>query len=147
MFKIFSKIFKKKKPHIGRSELVDLPEFGFSSVQAKIDTGAYRGAIHCRKIVFLERNEKKYVSFRLLDDTHPEYQDRDIVTSQYKLIPVTSSNGETEERVVIKTKIIIAGQEITAELTLADRAAMTYPLLIGRRALKRFVIDPSIKNI
>jgi hypothetical protein len=143
---LFLKPFKRK-PKIGRLELVGMPEFGFSNMQAKIDTGAYRGAIHCEKISFLERDGHKYVSFRLLDSSHPEYQSKDIVTRHYKLSPVTSSNGETEERVVIKTKIIIAGKEIKTELTLTDRTAMTYPLLIGRKALKRFVIDPSVKNI
>lgn len=146
MWKSFLKLFKKK-PRIGRLEFVSLPDFGISSVEAKIDTGAYRGAIHCKKIVFLEKDGNKAVSFRLLDDSHPEYQDKDIIVHTYKTVPVTSSNGVTEERVVIKTKILIAGQLVKAELTLADREAMTYPLLIGRKSLKRFLIDPSIKNI
>ncbi|NCS99460.1 hypothetical protein GW765_00570 [Candidatus Parcubacteria bacterium] len=146
MFKRILKLFKRK-PRIGRSEKVSLPEFGISTIDAKIDTGAYRGAIHCKKIVFLERNGKKYVSFRLLDDSHPEYQEKDIVAHDYKIVQVTSSNGSTEDRVVIKTEIIIAGHSIQAELTLADREAMTFPLLIGRKSIKRFLIDPSLKNI
>ncbi len=148
MFKNFLKLFKRKrKPLIGRSEIVGLPEFGISSVQAKIDTGAYRGAIHCKKVVFLEENGKKIVSFRLLDDSHPEYQDKDIIAHDYKIVQVTSSNGIKEDRVVIKTEIIISGHSILAELTLTDRESMTYPLLIGRKSIKRFLIDPSIKNI
>jgi hypothetical protein len=137
----------KKKPKIGRLELVAMPEFGFSNIQAKIDTGAYRGAIHCKKIEFIKEGNVEYVSFNLLDESHPEYQEKEYKTKDYKTVPVTSSNGVTEDRVVIKTKIEIAQREVVAELTLADREAMTYPLLIGRRALKSFVIDPSVKNI
>lgn len=146
MWKNFLQLFKTK-PHIGRSELVSLPEFGITEIEAKIDTGAYRGAIHCKKIEFMEHEGKKSVSFRLLDDSHPEYQEKDVIAHNYKTVQVTSSNGETEDRVVIETTIILGGQEITAELTLADREAMTYPLLIGRRSIKGFLIDPSVKNI
>lgn len=147
MWKNFLQRIFKPKPRIGRSELVTLPRFGFSALEAKIDTGAYRGAIHCKRIVFLEQGGVEHVSFRLLDSSHPEYQERDIKTRDFKRVLVTSSNGESAERVVITTPIIIAGHEIMAELTLADRESMTYPLLIGRRALKKFIIDPSLKNI
>ncbi len=146
MFKNFLKQFKRK-PKIGRLEEVSLPEFGIGSLQAKIDTGAYSGAIHCKRIVFLEKDGNKYVSFRLLDDSHPEYQDKDIVTRDFRMKSITSSNGETQDRVVIKTKILLADIEVVSELTLADRESMTYPILIGRKSLKKFIIDPSIKNI
>ncbi|MCX7729188.1 MAG: ATP-dependent zinc protease, partial [Bacteroidia bacterium] len=41
---------KKEKNVIGRREFVDFPELKLYHVEAKIDTGAYRSALHCEQI-------------------------------------------------------------------------------------------------
>lgn len=59
-----------------------------------------------------------------------------------------SSNGITEERVVIKQKIEIAGESHAIDLSLTNRAEMKYPVLLGRRFLKeKFIVDVSKKYI
>ncbi len=56
---------------------------------------------------------------------------------------VKSASG-TRHRPVIVVEISIAGELITAEFTVADRAHMKYPVLIGQNILKSgFLIDPS----
>ena len=55
---------------------------------------------------------------------------------------ITSSNGETQVRYVIKTPLRIGDLEFRAEISLADRSDMKFPMLIGRSALRRrFVVD------
>ncbi|MEO0644500.1 MAG: RimK/LysX family protein, partial [Pseudomonadota bacterium] len=69
---------------------------------------------------------------------------------------VTSSNGETQQRYVIKTPLRIGEKEFKAEISLADRSDMKFPMLIGRSALRRrFLVDsgyswlqsPGIKTV
>ena len=55
---------------------------------------------------------------------------------------VRSSNGEQQERHVVEADVVIAGQVIRTEFTLADREAMNFPVLLGRRLLRgNFLVD------
>jgi hypothetical protein len=57
---------------------------------------------------------------------------------------ITSSNGQGEERLIVTTRLELAGQIFDAEFSLTDRSDMMNPVLIGRTALaKRFLVDPS----
>lgn len=57
---------------------------------------------------------------------------------------VKSASG-TSLRPVVNAKIVLENKEVEAELTIADRSHMKYPLLIGQNVLKdnKFLIDPS----
>jgi ribosomal protein S6--L-glutamate ligase len=56
---------------------------------------------------------------------------------------VTSSNGESERRYVISTDLEIGPRLWTIEITLTNRAAMSYRMLIGRQALQPgMLVDP-----
>jgi hypothetical protein len=62
-------------------------------------------------------------------------------------IKIRSAHGKST-RPIIKSKIIIANKEMDCEFTIADRAHMHFPLLIGRDIIKQgFLINPSKKNI
>jgi hypothetical protein len=52
-----------------------------------------------------------------------------------------------EMRKLVQLTIELAGQEITAQFTLADRKGMRYPVLIGRNVLKKgnYMIDPKLE--
>jgi hypothetical protein len=55
---------------------------------------------------------------------------------------ITSSNGDTNDRFVIKTPLRIGILIFRAEISLADRSQMQFPMLIGRTALRRrMVVD------
>jgi len=55
---------------------------------------------------------------------------------------ITSSNGEQQTRFVIKTPLTIGNLSFRAEISLADRSQMQFPMLIGRTALRRrMVVD------
>jgi ribosomal protein S6--L-glutamate ligase len=57
---------------------------------------------------------------------------------------VTSSNGERETRYVISTPIRIGAREWPIEVTLTNRNAMSYRMLLGRQAIGDGVlVDPA----
>jgi hypothetical protein len=86
------------------------------------------------------------VSFKLLDPTHPNFYDQEIIMPLHKQKNVRSSNGTVEERMFIKTAITLGGKTYNAELSLTDRSDMKYPMLIGRKFLnKHYIVDVSMK--
>ncbi|MDQ5901555.1 MAG: hypothetical protein QG580_270 [Patescibacteria group bacterium] len=134
------------KKIIGRREYVDLPEFGLSKIIAKIDTGAYNGAIHTGKVIEKEIDGRKFIEFSLLDEDHPEFKEEYFQVDNFEKRKVTNSNGDTEERYVIPTKIVLSGFEIPVKLSLSNRKNLRYPILIGRKIIKKhFLVDVAKK--
>ena len=128
---------------IGRLEHVDFPELGINGFNAKIDTGAYTSILHCSEI--LVENDK--VKFIVLDDEHPSFEGKWFCLPIEKYTVVKSSNGYKEERVVVKTTIILLGEEFDVFLTLTNRKDMKYPVLLGRKFLKdKYIVNVSLKH-
>jgi hypothetical protein len=134
---------QKEKLTIGRREQIDFPELGLYGVIAKVDTGAYTSALHCHDIY----EEKGVLHFKLLDPSHPEYNEQDQKFTEYSQKEIKNSFGEIENRFIIKTIIRMGHKQIKALISLSDREKMRYPVLIGRKLLKnRFVVDVSLLN-
>jgi hypothetical protein len=133
---------------IGRSETVSLPELGLSDLNARIDTGAATSSLHCHKIKKIRSEEGiSKIEFYVLDPAHPEYNSQKYTFEKYGVRNVKSSNGITQKRYLIKTKIRFGEKLYRIEFTLADRSEMTYPILIGRQFIsKKFLVDVSKKN-
>lgn len=56
---------------------------------------------------------------------------------------IRSSNGQVEDRIIIRTAMRIGEREFPIDLSLTNRDSMGFRMLIGRDALKRrFVIHP-----
>lgn len=131
------------KKVLGRFEHVSFPEFGMDGVVAKIDTGAFTGALHATKVHEEDENGVQILYFSPFD--HPEivYQ-----TTNFERGMVRSSNGKSETRYFIETGIVVQGDRYAVTLTLADRSEMKYPVLIGRRFLhaNEFIVDVSVGN-
>lgn len=139
---------KRRKPKpiltVGRRETVDFPDLGLFGLTAKIDTGANTTALHCHQV----RVENGVLFFRLLDETHPEYQDTEHRFEKFEQKVIKSSMGESEQRFIIRTRITIGKRTLRGIVSLTDRANMKYPVLIGRRLLKnRFLVDVSKLNL
>lgn len=128
----------KPLPCVGWRELVALPGIGLSGIPAKIDTGARTSSLHARVLDDFERDGEHYVRFAVdWDDIAHEGE-----AVRVDLRGITSSNGVTQDRYVIKTPMRIGDIEFRAELSLANRRIMKFPMLIGRTALRRrFVVD------
>lgn len=134
---------------IGRREFVDFPELGLFSIEAKIDTGAFTTAIHCHDITEeVTANGQKILSFYLLDPTHPEYNNKKIIFTEYFKKNIKNSFGDYESRYIIKTVIKLGRKKIRSTISLANRQNMRYPVLIGRKLLgKKFLVDVSKKHL
>jgi hypothetical protein len=135
---------------IGRVERVDFPRFGLLGLEAKVDTGARTSSIHCADVRVEDEDEdgRRDISFTLLDPEHPDYNGRRFRARRVDTRVVRSSNGEVQERHVIEADVVIAGRTIRTKFNLADREAMNYPVLLGRRLLrKKFLVDVSRKRV
>ncbi|MEZ6197852.1 MAG: RimK/LysX family protein [Planctomycetota bacterium] len=128
---------------IGWREWVALPEFGVSSIKAKVDTGARTSSLHAYDVEEFVRGRKRWVRFTV----HPEQ--RDVSETIRVTAPlkehrrVRSSTGHTERRPVVWTTVEILGDRFEIEITLTNRDVMGFRMLLGRQAIRgRFVVDP-----
>lgn len=129
-----------KQKIVGSSEIIAFPRFDMFNVPAKIDTGADTGAIHCTTIEEREIGGKSVLRFSPFD--HPGNV---IITTDYIIKSVKSSNGESSKRYFIDTAVVVQGKEYPITLSLADRKDMTWPVLIGKKFLseQHFLVDVS----
>jgi len=123
---------------LGIFEKVDFPQFNIKNVKAKIDTGAFTGALHCSKVTKEDTPDGPIIHFYPFDYPHLK-----ITAKDFYLSTVKSSNGKREVRYFIKTTITVQGETYKILLSLADRSKMKWPVIIGRRFLSRhnFLLD------
>lgn len=129
---------------IGSIEMCHLPSFGVSDLQTRIDTGAQTSSLHVDKIEKFKKGGKPWVRF----DLHPDFYNLDEVVAcespLHDVRKIKSSNGQSEQRHVIKTILGMGGQEWPIEITLTDRSEMSYLMLLGRQGMAdKVIIDPS----
>jgi len=86
---------------IGGTDFADFSEFDLQDVQFKVDTGAYTSSIHTCDIREIVKEEETYIEFKVLDSSHPQYQDRIFVTKNFTKRTVKSSFGDKEERIAL----------------------------------------------
>jgi len=139
---------KVAKILVGSLERCDLPAFLIENLEMRVDTGAKTSSLHVDNIVEDERDGELWISF----DIHPDIHNVDTIVNKTAKVKdvrkIKSSSGDSEQRYVIDTNIILGGQEWTIELTLTDRSSMTYLMLLGREAMKnRILVDPSKKYL
>lgn len=89
------------------------------TVLAKVDTGAWRTAI--------DENLAKQLGIAT-----------DIIDHRY----VQSALGE-QVRPTIKLAMLLHGRKIVTEAFIADRKNLTYHMILGRRDLRGFLVDPT----
>jgi len=136
---------KLKEPcEIGWCELIDLPEFGVINLDAKVDTGAATSSLHATRIKPFEKDGQQFVQFTIpmgsgVADHHCEAR----VYGQRR---IKSSNGVMQTRYVVETVMKLGPLEWVGHMTLANRQSMIFPVLIGRRALKRGFLVNSAKR-
>ncbi len=127
---------------IGWREWVALPELGIGRIKAKVDTGARSSCLHAFDVHTFERDGVEMVRFKV----HPRQRStKRTCVAEAKILEfrnVTSSSGHQTLRPVILTTVELLGQTWTTEMTLANRDAMGFRMLLGRQALRdRFVVD------
>lgn len=139
---------KKEKIIIGRKDKATFPEWNLEDIPIKMDTGAYTSAIHYQSLQQKEVNGKKVLAFKLLDKTHPQYNDKEFLAEHYKEKKVKNSFGGSEKRFVIATTIKLFDKVYPIELSLSKRGEMRFPILIGRKFLiGKFIVDSSKNDL
>lgn len=135
---------RKKKILIGRKDIVDFPQLGLFGIEIKIDSGAHTSSFHCHNI----EEEKGVLKCQFLDPDHEKYHEKVFHFPKFTQKNVKSSNGMTEERYLVETEILIFEKIHLIELSLTERGAMKFPVLLGRKFLsKKFLIDTSRTNL
>lgn len=143
-------IVPKNSRLLGRLETAILqPEA--VKVTAKLDTGAYRSAIHAKNITHYMKDNKPWVRFDLPLAGKKYTLERPLIdTTKIKIrAGELAKDGhlhpKIEERPVISLNVCLAGEPAEMEFSLADRSNFSAPMLIGRKAMVRYhlVIDPS----
>lgn len=126
-----------KRLTIGSLEPVTLPLLGVVDVLAKVDTGAFSGALHCTNIH--EKDGTLY--FTPLGNKHLATS-----TDAYDKRHVRSASGHKTSRFIIPAKVIIRGVEYDTLIGLSDRTVMKREVLLGRRFLIEhdIIVDVSL---
>jgi hypothetical protein len=135
---------------IGRTDKIDLPDLGLEDVQAKIDTGAYTSAIHCAKIRLELTKEGTHILHYTIQGSKLGKGKKSVrfSTAEFKLKNIKSSNGEVQQRYVIKTKVRLFQKKFSAEFSLSDRSRMKNPILLGRKLLQgRYLVDVAQEDV
>ncbi|MFT4629728.1 MAG: hypothetical protein ACI9FR_001517 [Cryomorphaceae bacterium] len=129
---------------IGNLERCDLQELGIRGLEVRVDTGAKTSSLHVDNIKRIDKNGDQWVRF----DIHPDVYDIDQVVECEAVLKSTrkikSSNGASERRYIIKTLFGLGKDSWPIEITLSDRAEMSYRMLLGRQGMaNRVLVDPS----
>lgn len=129
---------------VGCIENCDLPGLGISDLEIRVDTGAKTSSLHVDHIKKFKKGGKKWVSF----DIHPSVHNvNEVINCEAPLKDVRkikSSNGVVEERYIIRTSIRMNQQSWDIDISLTNRADMSYLMLLGREAMEdRITVDPS----
>ncbi|MBC7546653.1 ATP-dependent zinc protease [Candidatus Saccharibacteria bacterium] len=118
---------------VGTLELVSIPGLNIVSVLAKIDTGAYSGALHCSSITVVLRGvtRQPILKFIPLGDTSLSTE-----TADFSRRYVRSATGHRVKRYIIQTEIVIKSKRYPIAIGLSDRSEMKRVVLIGRSFLR-----------
>lgn len=128
---------------VGSEEWCSLPGLGLPAVKARVDSGAATSSLHAFNIVPFQRDGELWISF----EVHPLQNDRSVVVRHEAPVleqrSVRNTSGISENRYVIREELVLGEQRWPIELTLTNRDAMGYRMLLGREAMVgRVLVDP-----
>jgi hypothetical protein len=134
----------KKKMIIGRLETMSLPDLAINSLNVRVDTGAQTSSLHVDNIKQVTRDGKPTVTFEIHPDSHDVSKAIECEAFIHDIRKIKSSNGNSEQRYIIKTMACLGELNWPIQISLTDRSDMTYLMLLGREALgDKFYVDPS----
>ena len=128
---------------VGSEEWCSLPGLGLPTIKARVDSGAATSSLHAFNIVPFQRDGELWISF----EVHPLQNDRSVVVRHEAPVleqrSVRNTSGISENRYVIREELVLGEQRWPIELTLTNRDAMGYRMLLGREAMVgRVLVDP-----
>lgn len=133
---------------VGLREWINLPDLGMIGIRAKIDTGASTSSLHASDIQPFEREGEDWVRFTAHIGTLVQSRHR----CEAPLVAVKrikSSNGQAQNRYVIRTHLSLGDRSWPIEFTLACRKTMRYRVLLGSKALiaGQLVVNPALTYV
>lgn len=129
---------------IGRTEYIALPRLGVTRVEAKIDTGAFRSALHYHRVGVRAEGRRRMLAVTFwMGRKRPT-----ILFKRFKRVIVKSSTGQRTRRWLVTTSVRLNGHLVRTQFTLFDRSDMKHQVLLGRKFLRgRFMVDVARKRI
>lgn len=131
-----------RKKIIGCLEYVGFPDLGVSHALAKVDTGAFSGALHCTDIKVVHRGKDRQ---RVLKFTPVGKKSLAQETTDFEQTFVRSATGHRQRRFIIFTRIECGGKEYMIKIGLSDRKDMKREVLLGRRFLRENGIQVDVR--
>ena len=110
----------------GSIESVAVPSLGIATLVAKVDTGAWSGALHCTDIY----EQEGALYFTPLGDPALATS-----TADYETRVVRGAMGHAMERYIIPVTLEIKGKIYETTVGLSDRQLLRREMLLGRRFL------------
>ena len=111
-------------------------EAAMSSVEALCSSAAAEtSSLDARDIEAFERDDERWVRFRLEGDRQGEAASQWVERPVLRRVKVRGAGG-VDHRYVIRLQLCIGHQAYEEQFTLRDRSRMAYPALLGRRTLE-----------
>lgn len=111
-------------------------------LKARIDTGAKTTSVDARNITPFERDGKQWVRFTCMEGDKEHTIERKVL----KTVQIKRHEEESQDRYVVNMRIILGDVSQLIPVTLNDRDAYIYPVLIGRNFLRDyFIVDVAKK--
>jgi hypothetical protein len=130
----------------GWREWATLPGIGVPWIKANLDTGARTSSLHAFDIQVSGEPGAERVRFGV----HPWQESEDdaviVDCAVHDRRSVRSSSGHEEERIVVLLDVTVLGLTVPAEVTLTNRDAMGFRMLIGREALRQGILVDSSQS-
>jgi len=127
---------------IGWREHIGLPEFSIASMPGKIDTGARTSALHAVDQVVTTIDGEAWVEFSI--PIHNRRTDKRVRARVLEQRAIKNTGGIPEQRIVIRTTLVIGRRRWLIDVSLANREKMEFDIILGRTAVRRhrLLVDP-----
>ena len=122
---------------VGWREWVQLPAVGIPWIKAKLDTGAQTSSLHAHGVKTFERDGVDWVRFTVRPWQKSPDDEVVVECPIHDRRRVRSSSGHVQERYVVLMELVLVDRTLEAEVTLTNRDAMGFRMLIGREALRK----------
>lgn len=133
---------------IGWREWAALPDLGIDIIDAKMDTGAKSSAIGVFGVKRVSVGGRPFVEFSIQtnDAAKPSHVICRAAYAGTRII--RSSNGQEEKRIIVKTRIGLGERLWKIDISLTNRDAMKFRMIIGRSALgRKFLVNPAARYL
>ncbi|ADJ28786.1 ATP-dependent zinc protease [Nitrosococcus watsonii] len=113
-------------------------------LKAKLDSGAKTSSLHAEHIVRFKKGDEEWVRFALaVEIKGKEIKQFQMEQPLVRDVLIKRHRGSAKRRPVVNLKLCLNGKHHRVQFSLVDRSQLNYPVLLGRRFLRKVaLIDP-----